>query len=287
MKAAVSLLCCSLAAATAFAQPPRVVNARLSARAAEPDLPRAIAAITAQQVDPAWLGYAVPIFSRAAGERQGSQDAWSERCRLEQTNVDGAATSAIGASGPIRLEPSPTLLVLMRVQNREVQRIRTFSTDCAIDAGGLAVYWLDGVNSSQSVAFLKGFVTGASSRGTSDGALAAVSLHQDPSAAAALLDLAKNSTDARVRQRALFWVARRAESQAIPAISDAIERDPDLEVKKQAVFALSQLPKDQGIPLLIKLARTHGNPAVRKQAMFWLGQSRDARAIGFFEEILR
>jgi hypothetical protein len=38
--------------------------------------------------------------------------------------------------------------------------------------------------------------------------------------------------------------------------------------------------------LLIQVARTNPNPAVRKQAMFWLGQSRDARALAFFEEIL-
>jgi hypothetical protein len=46
------------------------------------------------------------------------------------------------------------------------------------------------------------------------------------------------------------------------------------------------LPKDDGVPLLIQLARTNTNPAVRKQAMFWLGQSKDPRALRFFEEIL-
>jgi HEAT repeat protein len=57
-------------------------------------------------------------------------------------------------------------------------------------------------------------------------------------------------------------------------------------VKKGAVFALSQLPKDEGVPLLIQVARTNANPAVRKQAMFWLGQTKDPRALKFFEEIL-
>ena len=117
--------------------------------------------------------------------------------------------------------------------------------------------------------------------------MTALSLHRDPSAGAALLDLARNSTDTRVRQRALFWVARRAESQAIPAITEAIDRDPDAEVKRQAVFALSQLPRDEGVPLLITLARSNNNAVVRKEAMFWLGQSKDPRALKFFEEILR
>ncbi len=59
------------------------------------------------------------------------------------------------------------------------------------------------------------------------------------------------------------------------------------EVKKRAVFALSQLPKSEGVPLLIQVARTNRNPEVRKQAVFWLGQSRDERALKFFEEILK
>ena len=57
-------------------------------------------------------------------------------------------------------------------------------------------------------------------------------------------------------------------------------------MKKKAVFALSQLPKDEGVPKLIDVARNNRNPEVRRQAMFWLGQSHDARAVKFFEDIL-
>jgi hypothetical protein len=53
------------------------------------------------------------------------------------------------------------------------------------------------------------------------------------------------------------------------------------------VFALTQLPAGEGVPLLITLARTAANPVVRKQAYFWLGQSKDPRALSFFEEVLR
>jgi hypothetical protein len=53
------------------------------------------------------------------------------------------------------------------------------------------------------------------------------------------------------------------------------------------VFALSQLPRGEGVPLLIDLARNHRIPEVCRQAMFWLGQSKDPRAVDFFEQILR
>jgi len=86
--------------------------------------------------------------------------------------------------------------------------------------------------------------------------------------------------------RSSGWPSERA--RASPRRSaDAIANDPETEVKKRAVFALSQLPKDEGVPLLIQIARTNRNPEVRKQAMFWLGQSKDQRAIAFFEEILK
>jgi HEAT repeat protein len=73
----------------------------------------------------------------------------------------------------------------------------------------------------------------------------------------------------------------------VQAIMRALEDDPETEVKKKAVFALSQLPKDEGVPLLIQTAKTNKNPAVRKQAFFWLGQSKDPRALAFFEQVLK
>jgi HEAT repeat protein len=165
--------------------------------------------------------------------------------------------------------------------------VRSFSNDCTIDAGGLALYWLDKVDPAQSVVFLKDRVAASTNQNRVDGPLSAIAQHADRSAVAVLLDFAKNGTSTQIRRRAMFWVAQRAEAQAVPAITEAIEKDPDTEVKKQAVFALSTMPPDQSMPLLIKLATSNSNPAVRKQAMFWLGQSRDPRALAFFEQLLR
>ena len=271
-----------LATLTALAQQqPNVVNAKVVARAAQPDVTRAIAAIAKAQVEPAWIAYAVQALNN---DSFGRNDGWSERCRLEQQRLDPATNAPV--QGPIRLEASPTVLVLVRVQTGEMRRVRSLSGDCQIDAGGLQFFWLGDVAGQQSVDFLKTLVNDVETRDKSEAALSAIALHRDPAAAAAILDLAKTGTP-RVRQRALFWIARRAEAQAAGIITQAIDNDPDVEVKKQAVFALSQLPRDEGIPLLIKLARSHSHPIVRKQSMFWLGQSKDPRALTFFEEVLR
>lgn len=102
-----------------------------------------------------------------------------------------------------------------------------------------------------------------------------------------LLDLARHDRSGPVRKKALFWLAQKAGERAVATLAAAISDDPDREVREHAVFALSQLPADEGVPRLIEVARTHRDPDVRKQAMFWLGQSGDARALAFFESVLR
>jgi HEAT repeat protein len=120
----------------------------------------------------------------------------------------------------------------------------------------------------------------------SNEAILALSMHDDPSGTDALIQLAKADPSPHIREQALFWLAQKAGARAVTTISDAIVNDPDTNVKKRAVFALSQLPRDEGVPKLIEVARTQRNPEVRKQAFFWLGQSKDARAVAFFEEVL-
>jgi len=272
---------CALTASAASAQQPDFVNARIVSRTAQPDVRRAVADIASAQTDAAWIGYAIPAIVHASNARN---DGWSERCRLEQQRIDPATRDAL--RGPVHLEPAPTAMVLVRVQSGEIGRVRALSGDCQVDAGGLQVFWLAGVSGAQSVDFLKTLVAGIDTRERTEGALAAIALHRDAAATAAILEMAKSGAP-RVRERALFWIAQRAESQAAGVITQAIDSDPDVEVKKQAVFALSQLPRDEGIPILIELAGSSAHPVVRKQAMFWLGQSTDPRALTFFEDILR
>ena len=47
------------------------------------------------------------------------------------------------------------------------------------------------------------------------------------------------------------------------------------------------MPDGEGVPLLISLAKSTSDVEVRKQAMNSLGQSRDGRAITFFEDVLK
>ncbi len=114
----------------------------------------------------------------------------------------------------------------------------------------------------------------------------AFSQSKAPQAQATLIDMARNDPSSKVRGQALFWIAQKAQKKSDADVIRAATDDPDAEVKKKAVFALSQIPGGEGVPDLIRVAQENKSREVRKQAMFWLGQSKDPRALAFFEKIL-
>jgi hypothetical protein len=267
---------------------PQITNGRVESRAVATTLEREVRESGARQSEPLWIGYGVPAREGDdrtccwSGDRAGD---CCTGCRLEP-GVASAVVSFRQDARPIPLERGDMVFVLYRVEKGEVDRIRMFSEDCPLDAGGRVVQWLTGVREEDSVSFLSTFLSKSASNPLVDSALAVLAMHRAPAALDRLLTSARDGATTHLRGQALFWLAHRAGDQAVQTISNAIANDPETEVKRRAVFALSQLPKDQGVPLLIQLARTNANPAVRKQAMFWLGQSGDPRALEFFREIL-
>jgi hypothetical protein len=289
MKAIVVLTLAALTTGAAgVAAQPRVSNGEVRTAAVSGALSRAAIETAAGRSGAAWVGYAVPIVP---GDRQmccwsnGPNGSWNG-CGLETRSGMNISGTAAPPAAPVKLEGATQLYVLYRVENGSIGKIRMFSEDCPLDAGGLTLHWLTGVRPTDSVSLLAGFTDAASARGLADGALSALAMHADPAALDRLINAARQGATTHVRGQALFWLAQRAGDKAIGVISEAITRDPETDVKKRAVFALSQLPKDDGVPRLIEVARTNPNAAVRKQAMFWLGQSNDPRALKFFEEIL-
>lgn len=285
---------------------PRIANAKVETRQLARPLDVEIAAIAAQG-GPRWVAYRVPMIG---GSRRmccwDSASAASDCCGQCQLERGGGVTleqpprsADRDASTRITIEPPSDMLVFARVENKQIVRLRTFTPDCDIDAGGMAVVWLENVREDESARWLAALARTPQAAGQNLGAAAgpgsgvqrpaisALALHPTQTAVTTLIAIARDDPGPRIRAHALFWLAQRAGEEAIVTIGGAIETDPEIEVRKRAVFALSQLPRGEGVPLLIEVARTHRSAEVRRQAMFWLGQSRDPRAVDFFEKILR
>lgn len=149
------------------------------------------------------------------------------------------------------------------------------------------VFWLGSARGRRGYQILDRLIREDSSPEVRSRAVFALSVSPEPDALQAMIRTAHDDKSPHVRGQALFWLAQKAQKKAaVEAIENAVENDPETEVKKQAVFAFSQMPAEQGTPMLIHLAETNRNREVRKQAMFWLGQSKDPRALQFFEQVL-
>jgi len=149
-----------------------------------------------------------------------------------------------------------------------------------------AVFWLGGSRGKRGFDVASRVMREDPNEKVREHAIFAVSRSREAAAVPAIIRAAKEDKVAHVRGQALFWLAERAAREAIGPIRASIDSDPETEVKKKAVMALSRIANGEGIPALIQVAQKNQNPVVRKQAMFWLGQSKDPRAVRYFEEVL-
>jgi hypothetical protein len=127
-----------------LALPARIVNAKQETRSAESGLERLLQGILSSQTEPAWVGYPV---SAVAGRSLMCCSDWtgSQRecisCRLEEKQEAVRRTT----EGPksVKLEGPAEMVVLYRIAQKRLEKIRVFSTDCELDFGGLPLIWLN------------------------------------------------------------------------------------------------------------------------------------------------
>jgi HEAT repeat protein len=253
----------------------------------------------------AWIGYFVPAADR---ERSmccfGSGSSWNSgsigmadrsrccgACRLEQT-ATGPSAPTFPRPGPpaagIQLEGPERVAVLFRVAARRVDRIRVFSEDCELDAGGRPVHWLEDVRPSDSVALLESFTApDAGERGRiADGAVTAIAVHGDPSADASLERLAAPGRPVDLRKNVMFWLGNARGRRGFDTLRRVLREDPEVEVRKSAVFGMSQSREPETFETLASVARSDGEARLRSEALFWLAQTGDARAATVVTEAL-
>ena len=275
------------------AEQPRIANARVTAQPAGAAFAQTFRSLVSSQADVAWLGYAVPVVD---SERImccfDSDTTWSNGnvvsangrgccrvCRLEPA-ADGtsmatraAAGTAPGGRDVVRLAGSERMVVLFRVADRAVDRIRVFSEDCELDAGGRAVIWLETVRPADSVALLESFAApadGGRDRLT-DGAVSAIALHGDPAADTALERLVAPGQNEALRKKVTFWLGNTRGARGLATLRRVLKEDTSAEVQKAAVFGVSQSRETGAFDVLLALARTDANPRIRGEAIFWLG----------------
>ena len=293
MKSIPTIVLVALGAAVAVAAPqqPRIDNARVTAQPAG-SLGQTIRSLVTAQTDAAWIGYSVPVVD---GERTmccfnagdgGSSGRFSDgsgccgMCRLEPSVSTSMTTRPPQSQGVVKLEGSSQMAVLLRVSAGRVERVRVFSEDCQLDAGGRPVIWLENARPADSVAYLESLVAAqAEPRDrVGDGAISAIALHGDPAADAALERLLAVSQPEHVRRSVPFWLGNTRGRRGLDILRRVVREDPSTDVRKKAVFGISQSKEATAADTLIEAARGNEQTAVRGEAIFWLGQKAGQKA---------
>ena len=284
----------TLTASTTDAQS-NIRNARIESR------PSADLAATFQTlsnaVGPLWIGYAVPAQDpewKACCHDSGRDGAGCcGRCALEDGRSGGTSVTSGGAArGPIQLEAARQAVVLYRVENREVQRIRTYSESCDIDAGGAAVHWLTGVSTSASIDLLLRWAVRAAPDGdrrdrVADGAMLAIAAHRDAAADRALASLLAPDKPIETRKQAAFWAGNARGRTGFEMVRTALLDASTVEtLRKHLVFAVSQSREAEAVDTLTSVARSDANPVVRGEAIFWLAQKAGRKATSAITEAI-
>jgi HEAT repeat protein len=291
------------AVATVAAQQPRIANGAIAVQPAG-TFAQTFRSLVAAENDVVWIGYAAPVVD---SERMmccfSGDTSWSNgavvvsegssccrACRLEPPS-DGSAmarrASPAAAPALVRLSASEHMVVLYRVAQRAVERVRVFSEDCQLDAGGRRIVWLENVRAADSIAMLESLV--ATDRRTDrvmDGAISAIALHGDPAADPSLERLVAASQPEAQRRKVTFWLGNARGVRGLATLKRILADDPSAEVQKSAVFGVSQSREPAAFDTLAGLVRGDARPRIRSEAVFWIAQRDDTRAPALILETL-
>jgi hypothetical protein len=266
-----------------------IVNAGVETRAVSGPLADAFHVLEAQADKPEWLGYRVP---QIPGDRTMCCGNYSDgdyrcgTCRLEHEgdNFVSKGNDSRASGGTVHLEGSRQLLVLVRLEGKQVTRIRQASEDCTLDVGGLPFIWLTGVKPADSVALLADFVHNFSLEGHGEhqvgqGALAAIAMHDDASADQAFAAFVAPDQPETLRKHASFWLGAARGKGGFSLLQKMAKSDPSSEVRSQVAFALSVSHEPAALPEMIRMAKEDESTHVRGQALFWLAHKAGERAV--------
>jgi hypothetical protein len=236
-----------VAALPLAAQPPKVlVNAQTDTRSAAQGLEREFRSLLTTQPQPAWIGYSVPAV-RNYGTGCDYNDGYG------------------GQRGVVHLEPPTHVIVMFRVEGNAVQRVRTISPYCEIDAGNLPVHWINEVQPAQSVALLSTLVT-APDR-TSEIPIGAIAAHSDPSADQALEKFLAPNQPQSLRSRAVSALGGARGRYGFDLLKKLIASDPDERIRERAISAMGSSREADSLDVLVSLAKSDPNPRIRSQAI--------------------
>jgi hypothetical protein len=266
---------------------PRIENAQVQTRSVSGTLAATMTELEKSATSALWVGYAV---NAVAGQRTICCGNYNDgescrKCALETGDARNAVNSKNDASkSPVLLEGGRRLIMLFRVQDKQLVRVKVATGDCVLDAGGLVFVWLTDVKPPESVAFLGESVRNENLEGRGrhsigNEALMAIALHDGQEAEGAMESFTAPAQPEELRKQAAFWLGVARGKEGLAALQRMAKNDPSTEVRGHVAFALSVSKEPGGLEEMIRMAHEDESGRVRGQAIFWLAQKAGERAV--------
>lgn len=260
---------------------PPVANAKLETASAAAGLEAAVNQAGARGQEPLWAAWSVPMIPNqryVCCLGQVGRKNWTRTaCHLEGKN------QSWGSNDDDKAAPDQALLVLVRLQGKEIGKVGSYSATCQLDADGRRFLWLGEVRPEESVALLAKIIR--SSEGSAkrpahvaEEAMTALSFHRNARADDVLEDLASPRHSGKLREDALFWIGQNRGERGARFLTSVVTSDADDEIRKKAIFSLSQSEAAGAADAIIRVSREDRVADVRGEALFWLAQMGDPKA---------
>jgi HEAT repeat protein len=239
----------------------------------------------------------------------------------EFTNEHGGRTivSGIAYQKGQRIETRNLgVFLLYDAGGNTLDRVELYNLDRHHSFSGYPVYWMGHATNDESLTLLRGIVDSNTATKAAENAVVSIAMHDDSRIEGIIEGFARNSTNNKVRQSAVFWLGQlpgshpylgeviRSEQEGTElrkqaAFSLGISSDPQAmttlqsiygsinnrEVKKQIIFAAfvnkdeeeKGRKSEEGVNFLIRVAETDSDNELKKQALFWIGQRAGQRSL--------
>ncbi len=247
------------AVADTCAQQPKITNAQVMNKDAGRGLQPELDALRRESAA-VWVGYSIATLP-------GFHSNWNNGTAYLEDDHKSYRSGQDSES-----KASGQGVILLRVKNGAVEKIRVESPERELDAAGLRFVWLANVAAEDSVHILASIAKQGDGKGLSDAAVFAVSVHATPSATDALIALTAAGNDPALREKAALWLANQRGRAGFEAIQRLARTDGDAAFRNKLTFDLTLTHETEAIPELVRMAHEDASVQVRRQAQFWMAQ---------------
>jgi hypothetical protein len=273
----------------------QVVNAQSVVAPSAGNVEGAVQQIVRSAKGIAWIAYDAPVNEPHAqmccfdSFQEGEKKGWRNGgCSLKESSSSVTFNQGDDKSSAQPVERD-TFTIFLRANGGVIDRVRMFSSDCRVDAGGLPLTRLAAVRGEESVAFLASLIDTLGSGGSKkkderNHVIAAIAMHRATNSISTLSAIAKSQRDDELRGHAAFWLGMKGGDAGRTVLRQLIDTDQDDHVREQAIAGIAQDDARAATDLLLTLAKNHRDAAIRKRAIFWLGQRAGERATADLKE---